>query len=112
MLENPSVQIVLLAGGETFAGAITEVPPTRRPSSARSISPTRSRTRSASWSDVVAVAERAGARGIVYDPVENAHGFVIDAPTTPHAFGVVREVFGPLYGSNWWAEVSTFPHFN
>ena len=64
------------------------------------------------WSDVVAVAERAGAREIVPDPAENACGFVIDAPTTPHAFGVVREVFAPLYGSSWWAEVSTFPHFN
>jgi hypothetical protein len=66
----------------------------------------------AEWSDVVAVAEQVGARSITHDPTENAHGFVIDAPTTPHAFGVARELFYPLYGSNWWAEVSAFPHFN
>jgi hypothetical protein len=66
----------------------------------------------ASWPDVVAVAEQVGARSVSTDPAENAHGFVIDAPTTPHAFGVARELFGPLYGANWWAEVSTFPHFN
>ena len=66
----------------------------------------------ASWSEVVTAAEQVGARSLTQLPDENAHGFVIDAPTTPHAFGVARELFGPLYGSNWWAEVSTFPHFN
>jgi hypothetical protein len=66
----------------------------------------------AEWSDVAAAAQHVGARSITHDSDENIHGFVIDAPTTPHAFGVARELFGPLYGSNWWAEVSTFPHFN
>jgi hypothetical protein len=66
----------------------------------------------ASWPDVVAAAEHVRARSITNDPAENAHGFVVDAPTTPHAFGVARELFSPLYGGNWWAEVSTFPHFN
>jgi hypothetical protein len=60
----------------------------------------------------VAVAEQVGARSLSNEPAEKAHGFVIDAPTTPHAFGVAKELFGPLYGNNWWAEVSTFPHFN
>ena len=49
----------------------------------------------AEWPDVVAVAEHVGARSISHDSVENAHGFVIDAPTTPHAFGVARELFNP-----------------
>ena len=66
----------------------------------------------ASWSDVIAAAEDVGARSVTHEPGDNAYGFVIDAPATPHAFGVARELFSPLYGSNWWAEVSTFPHFN
>ena len=66
----------------------------------------------APWPDVIAAAEQVGAQSITSEPAENVHGFVIDAPTTPHAFGVARELFDPLYGSNWWAEVSTFPHFN
>jgi hypothetical protein len=64
------------------------------------------------WREVVATAEQAGARRLTHDPDDNVYGFLIDAPTTPHAFAVVREVVRPIYGDNWWAEVSTFPHFN
>jgi hypothetical protein len=35
-----------------------------------------------------------------------------EGATTPHAFATVEEIFRPLYGNNWWAEVSTFAHFN
>ena len=66
----------------------------------------------ASPAQVIDVAARAGAHRITHDPVENVSRFVIDAPTTPHAFAAAREIFEPLYGSSWWAEVSTFPLFN
>jgi hypothetical protein len=66
----------------------------------------------ASTSHVLAVAAQAGARKVTHDPAENVSGFIVDAPTVPHAFALAGEIFKPLYGSNWWAEVSTFPHFN
>jgi hypothetical protein len=61
---------------------------------------------------LVSMAGRAGARRITHDPVENVSGFVIAAPTPPHAFAVVRDIFCSLYGNSWWAEVSTFSNLN
>jgi hypothetical protein len=66
----------------------------------------------ASASRVSAVAEQAGARRVDHAQDEGVSSFVVDAPATPHAFAAARRIFDPLYGSSWWAEVSTFPHFN
>jgi len=66
----------------------------------------------ASTSHVLAAAAQAGARRATHDPAENVSDFIVDAPTVPYAFALAGEIFKPLYGSNWWAEVSIFPHYN
>jgi SAM-dependent methyltransferase len=50
-------------------------------------------------------ARRAGARSFTHD-ADNVYAFVIDAPSTPHAFIAVTDVFRPVYGDLWWADVS------
>jgi hypothetical protein len=51
-------------------------------------------------------ARRVGARSFSHD-ADDVYAFVIDAPSTPHAFIAVGEVFRPVYGDLWWAELAS-----
>ena len=47
-----------------------------------------------------------------HDPAENQYEFVGDAPTTMVAFALVGEVFRPVFGDRWWADVVAVPRFD
>ena len=57
-------------------------------------------------------ARRVGARSFSHDPADHVCTFVVDAPSTPHAFIAVTDVFRPVYGDRWWAEVAPTNHLN
>ncbi len=56
--------------------------------------------------------DRVGARLLRHDPAENQYEFVVDAPTTVVAFALVGEVFRPVFGDRWWADVVAVPRFD
>jgi len=57
-------------------------------------------------------ARRVGARSFRHDASDHVYAFVIDAPSTPHAFIAVTDVFRPVFGDLWWAEVASTNHLN
>jgi hypothetical protein len=57
-------------------------------------------------------ADRVGARSLRHDPARNQYAFVIDAPTAERAFALVADVFRPVFGDRWWADVVAVPRFD
>ena len=53
-------------------------------------------------------AAQAGALALAHDTVTNVYAFVLDAPTAPEAFTTVAEIFRPVFGEGWWAEIAAF----
>jgi len=55
-------------------------------------------------------ARRVGARFLSH--TADGIGFVVDAASAPDAMAVATEVFRPVFGDRWWAEVASTGYLN
>jgi hypothetical protein len=50
--------------------------------------------------------DRIGGRNLTSEPDRGRHTFEIDAYSAQAALATVVELMRPIYGSNWWADVT------